>query len=536
MLRCLLVLFLALSCTLVGCGDDDKNSDPAPNPEPDMPDDDNNNQPDVPDDDNNQPDMPPDMPEDEFDREWDLPVPEQGSFENIILQGIVLGPDGVLEDGQVLIAEDTIVCVDKDCTGEPEAANAWIVETQGIISPGLIDSHNHLAYNFLPEWESDKIFGNRYQWADDPSYEEHIRPYTSHRSANTHFCPAARWGELRSLLHGTTTVLGQSFARTCTSGWVRNADHDHHLKHDHMRTTIGSVRDINDEDAAGYLESFNDPDEPVTRFAVHMAEGFTENRVDEEFDSFVGRDPRNNRHAGTSLMVGGTSILIHSMALSEEQLAEVRGADAKIVWSPSSNVVLYGGTANIAKILELGITTGISPDWTPSGEDNMLDELRFAYEYGQNEGISALTREQLWKMATGDGADVVGLEGLVGKLEPGQRADITVFRRKAADPFESLLLSRSEDIFLVLIDGQAYYGNELLLKGLARNEKCETMDVCGRGKFLCLKDPTAINDWSDEGMGDVETQLINIMNGLPDAPDDEQYGRGDELLPLFECE
>ncbi len=460
-----------------------------------------------------------------------IPTPE-GAF---ILQGAVLTPDGVIDPGHVLVVEDTIFCVADDCTQEPEALDAVIIDTRGVISPGLIDAHNHLPYNFLPEWIPPRSFTNRYQWADDPGYEEHIRPFTAHRSSNSHFCPAARWGELRSLLHGTTTIMGQSFERTCTSGWVRNADHNHDLQHDHMRTTIGSVRDINDDAAQGYIDSFNQPGEPVTRFAVHMAEGISDNRVDEEFESFVGRDPRPNRHAGQSLMVGGTSVLIHSVAVTDDHLLEIAEADAKIVWSPSSNMVLYGDTADIGRILELGITTGLGPDWTVSGEDNMLAEMRFAADYGQQMGVDAVDAERLWRMATVDGADVVGLAGFVGRLEAGQRADIVVFARKNTDPYESVLQNRARDVRLVLIDGQGFYGDEALL-ALARHDQCEIYDVCGSSRFICVKEPDAVHEWSQEGIGDIRQQLLDILEGTPDAPDDEQYGRGDELLELVDCQ
>mgnify|MGYP000995684871 CR=1 FL=1 len=52
-------------------------------------------------------------------------------------------------------------------------------------------------------------------------------------------------------------------------------------------------------------------------------------------------------------------------------------ADARIVWSPSSNFALYGPgvTAPIQDILQQGIVTGLGPDWTLSGEDEMLGDV-----------------------------------------------------------------------------------------------------------------------------------------------------------------
>jgi cytosine/adenosine deaminase-related metal-dependent hydrolase len=439
-----------------------------------------------------------------------------------LLRGDVLTPTGVIADGRVLIVGDTITCVG-NCEDAAGAATATVIETNGIISPGLIDAHNHLAYNFLPEWvpPGGRLYENRYQWADDPSYEAWVLPYTANRSSNSHFCPASQWGELRSLLHGTTTIQGQSFERTCTQGMVRNADHAHELGDDHMQTSIGSVRDINDETADGYLMSFADG---TTRFAVHMQEGYASDSILLEFDSFAGRDTRANRHAGVSLL-GTTSVLIHSIALTEAQLDEAEAEGAYIVWSPSSNMVLYDRTLDLEAVLSRDIVVGIGPDWTISGEDDMLAELEFAAEWAAENEV-ALSNERLWRMATIDGAEVVGLGDRTGQLTVGYAADVTVFRRTRTDAYESVIRARGTDVMAVFIDGELVTGVESLAP---LTTGCERWDVCGSNRFVCRPaDPTYAT------IGDIEQTLVNILQGTG-YPADEQYGRGDDLLPWVDC-
>lgn len=455
----------------------------------------------------------------------------------LLLTGVVLTPTGVLDPGDVLVAADgTIACVAADCSSAAGAGDATWIDTHGIISPGLVDAHNHIAYNFLPEWIPDPptLFQNRYEWAADPDYEDHIEPYAAHRSAGTHYCPAAKWGELRSLVHGTTTVQGQSFAQSCVNWGVRNADHFHGLGYDHMRTSIASVRDITDADAANYIASFDASPDPVTRFAVHMAEGYAGNHVVEEFDSFAGRDPRANRHAGTSLLYNGTSLLIHCIPLTEAQLVEARDTGSRIAWSPSSNIVLYGVTAPIQRILQLGIPTAIAPDWTPSGEDEMLSEMRYGLEYGIDGSIPEITTERIWRMGTSDAATVVGLEDHVGRLEVGLVADIAVFGRDGPDPYEALIDSRAQDVRLVLISGQGWYGDWNIRNETWRNDHCETFDACGAEKYICVQDSPTATSRRDELLDDIRTQLYNILEGIG-YPVEEAYGRGSELLPLVDC-
>jgi len=470
--------------------------------------------------------------------EGEPPEISQNGTSGLLLRGTVLSPAGVLDPGEVLIGEDgLIVCVAGSCAAEPSAAQATVIETHGVISPGLIDAHNHITYNFLPEWVPDppRFYQNRYQWADEPSYEDFVRPFAKNRSKNTHFCPGAKWAELRSMVHATTTVQGQSATRSCINWGVRNADSYHWLDYDHMRTSIGSPRDINDESAAKTVEGYNKTTEPVTRFAVHMAEGYAEDHVLEEFDSFAGRDPRDNRHAGTSLLEGGRALLIHCVPLTEDQLGEALETESSIVWSPSSNMVLYGRTAPIERILQLGITTGLGPDWTPSGEDEMLGEMRFALKYGEDEGIAALTPRRVWELATAGSADALGLGAHIGRLEVGLHGDVAVFARTHDDPYRAVIESRADDVRLVLLDGDGLYGDAALQAATAASPFCEAFDACGAAKYVCARETDQEQDnLTHQSVDDIQQALFAIMEGSG-YPADEQYGRGAEVLGLVDC-
>ena len=454
----------------------------------------------------------------------------------VVLRGVVLGAGGqVFDPGELLIEGGIVACVGNDCSAHPAYQGATVIKTHGIVSPGLVDAHNHVAYNFLQEWkpEGGKRFENRYQWADDPGYEAWVRPLTAHRSSNSHFCPAARWGELRSLLHGTTTIQGQSFERACLEGGVRNADHDHQLQHDHLRTTIDSPRNITDDQAQNYLASFTDPQEPITRFAVHMAEGYAGSDVTEEFASFAGRDPRDNRHRGVSLLQGGRAVLIHAVGVSDEELEEIAMTGSHVVWSPSSNMVLYGRTANIGRILELDISLGLGPDWTISGEDDMLAEIRYAHRWAIEQGEMRLTPRRIWEMATIGGARVVGLQGHVGELVPGAVADVLVLSipvPPGGDPFELAVQATGRDVGLVLIGGQAWYGQAGVKEALGAG-RCEAFEACGQPRFVCV----ALNEGDEyDSVSTIQGKLVDILEGTG-YPAGEQYKRGGDLLPLIAC-
>jgi len=458
---------------------------------------------------------------------------------NLLLRGIVLTPTGVLDPGEVLVVGNTITCVAADCSATTGADAATLIDTHGVISPGLIDSHNHLAYNFLGEWIPPTLYTDRDMWRDNASYEAFIAPYSAVRPVpSATNCPASKWGELRSIVHGTTTVLGGSAQLGCANVFVRNADHYDGIGNEQLTTRVASAREVTDDEAAGFVDRFTRAS-PLTRLAVHMAEG-TDPLLQREFDSFAGRDPRANRHNGISLLSGpgyvGTGVLIHSVPLTTAQLMEADDTQSKMVWSPSSNIALYGATADVGEWLALGLTVGLGPDWTPSGEDDMLGELRYARAYGRTVGITELTSQRLWQMATDDGADVVGLSSSIGHLVVGARADITVIGRTGGDPYDAIIDADARDVRLTIIDGRAYYGDLALEAATAVNTSCEDFDACGTAKFLCVQgvpqtQAGAINR-TDETLEDVRMQLLTLLAGY----NDPTGVRRTDLLPLAsEC-
>jgi 5-methylthioadenosine/S-adenosylhomocysteine deaminase len=68
-----------------------------------------------------------------------------------------------------------------------------------------------------------------------------------------------------------------------------------------------------------------------------------------------------------------------------------------------------------------------------------------------------------------------------------------------------------------------------------RNNSCETFEACGIAKFICVSDPASSTVRADETYDDIHTQLYNILEGIG-YPAEEQYGRGDELLELVQCQ
>src|SRR4051794_27352807 len=87
--------------------------------------------------------------------------------------------DRVIDDGAVYIgADERFTAVQSRGETAPEGfEDAPRLETGGAIYPGLIDLHNHIAYNCLPLWASPTRkdpWTRRDKWPDDPSYKPKV--------------------------------------------------------------------------------------------------------------------------------------------------------------------------------------------------------------------------------------------------------------------------------------------------------------------------------------------------------------------------
>ena len=83
------------------------------------------------------------------------------------------GSCGTFDDGRVYIQGRDIKDVRKASDGVPQGfAAAPHVKSGGTIYPGLIELHNHLAYNAMPLWDVPQQYFNNSQWRSptNPDY------------------------------------------------------------------------------------------------------------------------------------------------------------------------------------------------------------------------------------------------------------------------------------------------------------------------------------------------------------------------------
>ena len=110
----------------------------------------------------------------------DPPTIKVGAKDRFLLLGTVITPDTIIE-GAVLVEQSTITCVDTAsiCAGMPNAPGATVIDTKGVIAPGLVDTHNHILFDIFndDDWMPAQKYQNHDQWPNEPKYQAMLKQY-----------------------------------------------------------------------------------------------------------------------------------------------------------------------------------------------------------------------------------------------------------------------------------------------------------------------------------------------------------------------
>jgi cytosine/adenosine deaminase-related metal-dependent hydrolase len=392
----------------------------------------------------------------------------------LAITGTLVTPQEIVPNGTVLIQNGKILAAGAQVQ-LPQGTN--IVHTDGIIAPGLIDLHNHLTWNVFPRWKPIQEFANRYDWQQKSVYKV-LMDEPHYELVNEGLqCQMERYAEVKAISQGETSVVGGLYA-ACDQGLARNLNYDSELDGKSGKIIYNvfpltmSETDVAQANAA--LSAM-----PRGSLLIHVAEGAPHDAsAAREFSELEGR----------GLLKPGVSI-IHGVALTPQNFASMAKSGVGFIWSPRSNIELYGDTANVAaaKAANVPITSSRAPDWSPTGSDGLLGELNYASIWNQSQPSPPFTDHDLVMMPTSNAAILVGLQDFIGSLAANHVADLIVVRDTGKshnkDAYWSLTHSTPEDLELVMIGGVATYGNPQLMRQLSTSP-VETLNVCGMEKSI----------------------------------------------------
>jgi hypothetical protein len=323
--------------------------------------------------------------------------------------------------------------------------------------------------------------------------------------------PLARYVECKALLGGTTTSQGLGLAaaggsvRRFYQGLVRNVESpDDPL----LPAAATRIADVPHDEAASFLKRLQGPH----RLLLHLAEGLSD-RARQHFTDL--------RISGDTWALTPNLVGIHAAGLTADDFDVLAHHGVGIVWSPLSNLLLYGGTAHIAAARAAGVAIALGGDWSPSGSKNLLGELKAA----RAAAPAGVPDADLVAMATVVPAGLLGWADELGSLTPGHRADLFVLGGElTTDPYRLLLSADEADIGLVSIEGVPRLGRPGLMRDLGvASGQAEAIQVGGRDRVLNLDDPDADPLVAGLTLAKATATLDDAMQHLPElAAEDER--------------
>jgi cysteine-rich repeat protein len=413
----------------------------------------------------------------------DLPPGPAGSACEVVpgdgrklIAGTVLVPGTIYRGGQVLVNEQGVIaCVGCDCAGMAAGATA-ITCPAGVISPGLINTHDHITYahNKPPVSADSERFEHRHDWRLG------LHCHSELSAAGGATDDEIRFGELRFLMGGATSTVGAGSA----TGLLRNLDKFDQEGLGQPTVTLSTfpLGDTGGTQASAGCDHFQIGSSGTTdAFLAHVSEGI---------DAYA----RNEFTCLSSTANGGKDLLlpksgfIHALGVSPRDYAEMAAEGASLIWSPRSNVALYGDTAAVAAASRLGVKIALGTDWISSGSMNLLRELRCADSLDKTYFGGAFTDEDLWRMVTANAAEATATDDVIGTLAAGKTADIAIFRGDggAKKDHRAIIDAEVSDVLLVLRGGKPLYGEAPVIAAIPGSGACDPINVCGAEKSVCL--------------------------------------------------
>jgi 5-methylthioadenosine/S-adenosylhomocysteine deaminase len=447
---------------------------------------------------------------------WD---PSRG----MLLEGTVVTMNAardVLPHGRVLVRGGRIAAVwdgpippegvDLDGVARPP------IGAHALIYPGLINLHDHPLNDALPLWEAPSShvqaalgrplgtepYANRYQWSMD-SPPELLRLVSAPRTVLTEplalnlAAEVVKYGEVRMILGGTTATQGASPNPAYDTLLARNVD-NRNFGRDRIDNYVPALASLTGTALTGVVNRMKSGE--LDAWIVHLAEGV------QDGDRRPG-DPASSRAEFADLkskaLLTDATVIVHGVGLEGSDFAEMAaarpargdatgdGRGAKLVWSPLSNLLLYGKTAAVYDALAAGVLVTLGTDWSPSGSPNLLTELKVADRALRDDRLLG-SRRSLVPMLSTDGrtgderrnaelaldrlivemvtinaARAVRWDDQVGSIDAGKVADLLVISDPhlpatpniPSSPYRSLIDATEANVSLVIVDGEPVAGD-----------------------------------------------------------------------------
>jgi 5-methylthioadenosine/S-adenosylhomocysteine deaminase len=185
-------------------------------------------------------------------------------------------------------------------------------------------------------------------------------------------------------------------------------------------------------------------------------------------------------------------IAAHCIHLSDHDIEVLKKYDVKVAHCIGANTKSAKGVARVRDLLAAGVTVGLGTDGPSSGNTlDLFSQMRLFANFHKTylQDRSAFPAEEIVKLATIGGANVLGMEKQIGSIEAGKQADFILVETDSVnmfpifDPYSALVYSANAgNVRDVFIAGKQVVAGKKLVdfdEVQLRAELAEAMEQCG---------------------------------------------------------
>lgn len=352
----------------------------------------------------------------------------------------------IIEDCFIGIKDDVIVAVGqaKDWVNASFQAKETIDASGCIVMPGLVNTHTHIPMvcfrgmaDDLPlmEWLGKHIWPTEMRFVNKKMIYDGAMLAMAEMilSGTTTFCDSYFFEDTTAeaiSLVGMRAVVSQGFADIFMSDKVKA---DKMMKvaerfvnrwqpHAPMITPAYFCHSPYTCSPATLTRVKEDAREKGILYLLHLLEN------KEETDTILARYGKQPVQLLHDLgVLDEQTIAVHCNWLTEEDMTVFADLGVKVSHNPESSMKLASGVAPVPEMLRQGIIVGLGTDGCASNNDlDMIREMDTTAKIHKVTSMdpTVMNAETVLRMATIEGAKVLGLDKFIGSIETGKRADI----------------------------------------------------------------------------------------------------------------
>ena len=393
----------------------------------------------------------------------------------------MLGDEPDIKKSDILIEDNIIVKMERDLS--EEVVDEKINAKNMVVMPGLVNTHTHLAMSIFRGYKDDRKLMD---WLENAIFPVEDKLESEDIYWNSYLSC------LEMLRSGTTTCNDMYFGMNKVIEAIENTG---------LRALVAwsmtddSIRD-KVEKTREYAKKYNVPGSRIkvitsphapyscnpdtiklcvdlakelnTGLHIHLSE-----TLDEEETIRERYNKRGTEYLNDLGVFDVPVILAHGIYISDSDIEILKNVKGGIAHNPISNCKLSSGICDVVKLRRNGINVGLGTDGIGSTTTlDMFEEMKTA-AYLQKVNTmepTSIKAYDILKMATIEGAKVLGLDDEIGTLEPGKKADMIFIRTDKLhlcpdnDVCTNIVYSANgSDVDTVMIDGKIIMQNRKMI-------------------------------------------------------------------------